>query len=672
MTTPASTRVQPLLTDNDLYLFNEGAWLDSYKKLGAHPRTVDGVQGVNVAVWAPSAARVSVIGDFNEWEHGATPLYSRGVSGVWEAFVPGMKDGDLYKYAVDSRYGDYRSERTDPYAFYAEVRPGTASVVSGLEGYTWGDEAWMRQRAEGDVLSRPMAIYEVHMGSWRRGEGDRFLTYRELAHELVAYVKEHGFTHIELLPITEHPFDGSWGYQVTGYFAPTSRFGSPHDFMYFVDHCHAHGIGVILDWAPGHFSKNDYSLGFFDGTHLYEHADPRQGEHLTWGTYIFNFGRREVLTFLLSSAHYWFEEYHLDGMRVDAVAAMLYLDYDRLPGGWIANRYGGRENLEVVDFLRRFNDTVHARHPGIVTCAEESTAWPGITKPSHDGGLGFDFKWNMGWMHDVLAYVACDPLYRKYHQNEVTFSFTYAFSEHYVLPLSHDEVVHLKRSLVEKMPGDDWQRFATLRALYAFMYGHPGKKLLFMGAEFAQRREWTEQYSLDWNLLDGPAAQPHKEMQDFVTTLNALYATERALFELDASPAGFAWIDGSDAAYSVVAVLRRGKDEQETLAIVANWTPLPRYGYRIGVPLAGQWVEVLNSDEARFGGSGVTNSQGLMTDEAPLDGYNHALTLTLPPLSVLWLKPRQRQAIPALKSSEEASTEQALQTPTPAAGPPRG
>ncbi len=653
MTTPASTGAQPLLTDHDLYLFNEGSWLDSYKKLGAHPRTVDGVKGVNVAVWAPNAARVSVIGDFNGWEHDFTPLYSRGASGVWEAFVPGMKDGDLYKYAVDSRYKGYRSARADPYAFYAETRPGTASIVFDIEGYAWGDDAWMRQRAASDALSRPMAIYEVHMGSWRRGDGDRFLTYRELAHELVAYVKEHGFTHIELLPITEHPFDGSWGYQVTGYFAPTSRFGAPRDFMYFVDHCHEHGIGVILDWVPGHFSKNAYSLGIFDGTHLYEHEDPRQGEHLTWGTYIFNVGRREVLTFLLSNAHYWFEEYHLDGMRVDAVAAMLYLDYDRGPGDWTPNRYGGRENLEVVDFLRRFNDTVHERHPGAVTCAEESTAWPGITKPSREGGLGFDFKWNMGWMHDTLAYVARDPLYRRRHQNEMTFSFTYAFSEHYVLPLSHDEVVHLKRALIEKMPGDDWQRFATLRALYAFMYGHPGKKLLFMGAEFAQRREWTEKYSLDWDVLDGLGGQRHEEMRGFVTRLNRLYASERALFELDASPDGFAWIDGSDAEYSVIAVLRKGKNERDTIAIAANWTPLVRYGYRIGLPLAGRWVEALNSDDTRYGGSGVTNSQDLTTDEAPLDGYNYSLTLTLPPLSVLWLKPEPLEDVPTLEPIAE-------------------
>ncbi len=634
---------EPLLTDHDVYLFNEGTWLDAYKKLGAHPRTVDGVTGTNVAVWAPSAERVGVVGDFNGWERGRTPLTPRGASGIWEAFVPEMKDGAVYKYAIDSRYLGYRTERADPYAFWAELRPGTASVVYDIGGYGWGDREWMRRRARADMLAQPMAIYEVHAGSWRRRADNTFLGYRELAHALVDYVKERSFTHIELLPINEHPFDGSWGYQATGYFAPTSRFGTPHDFMYFVDHCHQNGIGVILDWVPGHFAKEGYSLGYFDGTHLYEHADPRQGEHLTWGTYIFNYGRHEVQTFLLSNAHYWFQEYHLDGMRVDAVAAMLYLDYDREQGAWIPNKYGGRENLEAIDFLRRFNGVVHERHHGVVTCAEESTAWPGITRPAAEGGLGFDFKWNMGWMHDTLAYVERDPIYRTYHQNEITFSFTYAFSEHYILPLSHDEVVHLKKSLIEKMPGDDWQRFATLRALYGFMYGHPGKKLLFMGDEFAQWREWAYQYSLDWHLLDGDHGLRHRQIQQYVTRLNQLYAAEPALHQLDAVPEGFAWIDGSDAQNSVVAVLRRGKKEKETIAMVANWTPLVRHNYRIGVPLPGRWAELLNSDDAACGGSGVTNSQGLATEAVPSHGYDDSLVLTLPPLAVLWLKPEATQ-----------------------------
>ncbi|GAC1432292.1 MAG: 1,4-alpha-glucan branching protein GlgB [Chloroflexota bacterium] len=635
----SAAAISPLLTDDDIYLFNEGTWLDAYKKMGAHPRTVDGIQGTNVAVWAPGAERVSVIADFNYWVHGSTPLTPRGGSGLWEAFVPELQPGAAYKYAIDSRYLGYRTERADPYAVYAELRPGTASVVFGIDGYAWQDNAWMGRRATADHRARPMAIYEVHAGSWRRGADNTFLSYRDLAHDLVAYVKERGFTHIELLPLNEHPFDGSWGYQATGYYAPTSRFGTPHDLMYFVDHCHQNGIGVILDWVPGHFAKEGYSLGYFDGTHLYEHSDVRQGEHLTWGTYIFNYGRHEVQSFLLSNAHYWFQEYHIDGMRVDAVASMLYLDYDREEGGWVPNQYGGRENLDAVRFLQRFNDVVHQHHPGAMTCAEESTAWPGITRPSAWGGLGFDLKWNMGWMHDTLDYVTRDPLYRMYHQNEITFSFTYAFSEHYILPLSHDEVVHGKRSLIAKMPGDDWQRFATLRALYTYMYGHPGKKLLFMGSEFAQWREWTSDYSLDWHLLEGSEGLRHRQLQAYVTRINHLYSQETALHQLDAVPEGFAWIDGSDAQSSVVAVLRKGMGEREMIAMVANWTPVVRYGYRIGVPLPGRWVELVNSDDLAYGGSGVLNSGGIEADHSPLDGYNYSLTLTLPPLAVLWLKP---------------------------------
>jgi len=628
-----------LFSEEDLYLFSEGTWLDAYEKLGARRREVDGVVGTNVAVWAPEAEAVSVVGDFNEWRPDGAPLARRGPNGVWEAFLPDLPEGGLYKYHIRSRYHGYEVDKADPYAVYAELRPGTASVVYDLGGYAWGDNTWMAARAKGSPLDRPVSVYEVHLGSWRRGEDDRFLTYRELAHTLVDYVVAHGFTHIELLPITEHPFDGSWGYQTTGYFAPTSRFGTPHDFMYLVDHCHRNGIGVLLDWVPGHFAKEGFGLGYFDGTHLYEHADPRQGEHITWGTYIFNYSRGEVLSFLLSNAHYWLREYHLDGMRVDAVAAMLYLDYDRDGGAWVANRYGGRENLDAVSFLQRFNDIVHTRHQGVLTAAEESTTWPGITRPTAEGGLGFDLKWNMGWMHDTLAYVERDPIYRPYHHNEVTFSFTYAFDERYILPLSHDEVVHLKHSLIEKMPGDDRQRFATLRALYAFMYAHPGKKLLFMGGEFAQWHEWAHQYSLDWHLLEGATGLRHRQMSDFVTRINDLYRAEKALYERDLSAEGFAWIDGSDTAHSVVAILRRGLKHDDTIAVVVNWQPVVREGYQIGVPSAGPWAELLNSDATVYGGSGAGNPAPLKAEKKPLDGYDYTLTLTLPPLSVLWLKP---------------------------------
>ncbi len=629
----------PVLTDQDIYLFNEGTWLDAYAKMGAHRRMVDGVMGTNLAVWAPGAANVSVIGDFNGWERGRTPLALHGESGIWVGFVRELDEGAAYKYAIDSRYLGYRTERADPYAFRAEPLPGTASVVYELAGYAWGDKEWMERRADLDILSQPMAVYEVHAGSWRRGADNGFLSYTELARALVDYVKDLGFTHIELLPINEHPFDGSWGYQATGYFSPTNRFGTPHELMYFVDRCHQNGIGVILDWVPGHFAKEGYSLGYFDGTHLYEHADPRQGEHLSWGTYVFNFERNEVLTFLLSNAHYWLAEYHLDGLRVDAVSAMVYRDFDRGPGRWVPNEHGGRENLEAVAFLGRFNDTVHAHHPGAVTCAEESTTWPGMTKPTSGGGLGFDLKWNMGWMHDLLQYVARDPSSRTDYQSETTFSFTYAFSEHYILPLSHDEVVHGKRSLIEKVPGDDWQRFATVRALLAFMYAHPGKKLLFMGGEFAQRREWAAQSSLDWHVLEGASGLCHRQLQEYVAQLNRLYTKERALYDGDAVPGSFAWIDGSDAAQSVVAILRQGQNVTDAVAMVVNWAPVVRYSYRIGVPQRGSWVEVLNTDASDFGGSGVANSAGLATDDSPLDGYEYSLSITLPPLAVLWLKP---------------------------------
>ncbi len=628
-----------LLSEEDLYLLAEGSWLRAYEKMGAHPRVVDGVHGVNLAVWAPGAQGVSAIGDFNGWEPGRTPMAPRGAGGVWETFVPELRPGGLYKFAIQSRYNNYETVKADPYAFHAELRPATASIVYDLAGYDWGDGEWMAARAAGDPLQRPIAVYEVHAGSWRRHDDGSFLTYRELAHQLVEYVLAHGFTHIELLPVTEHPFDVSWGYQTTGYYAPTSRFGTPHDLMYFVDHCHRHGIGVFLDWVPAHFAKEGHGLGYFDGTHLYEHADPRQGEHVGWGTFVFNYGRGEVLTFLLANADYWLRTYHIDGLRVDAVASMLYLDYDRDAGGWLPNRFGGRENLEAIAFLRRFNDVVHDHHTGALTSAEESTAWPGVTKPTADGGLGFDLKWNMGWMHDNLEYLKRDPLYRTHHHNEITFSFTYAFAEHYLLPLSHDEVVHLKRSLVNKFPGDPWQRLATLRALFAAMYAHPGKKLLFMGGEFAQTREWAYAEQLEWHLLEGESGRPHRQIQDFVGEVNRLYAAEPALHIYDADERGFAWIDGSDADHSVVAYLRRGPGSRDIVAVVCNWTPLQRADYPSGVPLAGRWVELLNSDDARFGGSGAGNPKGLRAVKQPLDGYPYTLTPTLPPLGVLWLKP---------------------------------
>jgi 1,4-alpha-glucan branching enzyme len=628
-----------IFSEDDLYLFAEGTWLRAYEKMGAHPRVVDGVRGTNVAVWAPEAESVSIIGDFNDWQAGRTPLAPRGTGGVWEAFVPELHTGDLYKYGIRSRYHGYYTEKADPYGFYAEVRPGTASIVYDLSGYTWSDAAWMERRAGTDWFAQPISVYEVHAGSWRRGPGGRFLTYRELAHELVDYTKAHGFTHVELLPITEHPFDESFGYQTTGYFAPTSRFGTPHDFMYFVDHCHQHGLGVFLDWVPSHFAMEGHGLGYFDGTHCYEHADPRRGMHLGWGTFIFNYGRHEVLSFLLSSAYYWLREYHVDGFRLDAVASMLYLDYFREEGAWLPNRDGGRENLEAIDFLRRFNDMVHQHHSGALTCAEESTIWPGVTHPTEQGGLGFDLKWNMGWMNDTLEYVERDPIYRKNRHNEITFSFTYAFSERYILPLSHDEVIHLKHSLIGKMPGDTWQRFATLRALFAFMFAHPGKKLLFMGGEFAQWHEWDYARSLDWHLLDGDAGRPHRQVQEFVTRLNRLYAAEPALHERDTLPEGFAWIDGSDADNSVVAILRRAARPEDAIAVVANWTPVPRERYPIGVPSAGRWVELLNGDAVEYGGSGMGNPGGVVAAQTPLDGYDYTLTLTLPPLAVLWLKP---------------------------------
>ena len=626
------------LTDYELYLHGEGNFFQSYCKLGAQMRTVDGVQGVNFAVWAPNAQRVSVIGAFNGWDT-RTHAMSARTSGIWELFIPNLPVGTAYKYAIKSIQQGHESEKSDPYAFYSEMRPHTASRVWPLDQHEWQDEAWMAARVTTQALDKPINIYEVHLGSWKRVPSDNgFLNYRDLARELVAYAKEMGYTHLELLPITEHPFDGSWGYQATGYFAPTSRFGSPSDFMAFVDYCHQAGIGVILDWVPAHFPRDAHGLGFFDGTHLYEHADPRLGEHRDWGTKIFNFGRNEVRNFLLSSALFWLKVYHLDGLRVDAVASMLYLDYSREAGDWVPNRYGGRENLEAIDFLRRFNELVHTEAPGAITFAEESTSWPMVTRPAYAGGLGFDYKWNMGWMHDMLSYMEKDPIYRRYHQNQITFSLVYAFSENFVLPFSHDEVVHLKHSMLDKMPGDLWRKFANLRALYAYMTSHPGKKLLFMGGEFGQWREWSEARSLDWHLL---AAPEHQQLQNFVKALNHLYLQEPALHQVDASWEGFAWIDLSDADQSVISYTRYAHDRNDLLVVVCNFTPLPRHGYRIGLPIEAAYREILNSDWRHFGGSGVEN-QGLLRAEAqPWQNCPFSTMVSLPPLGVLILKPMQ-------------------------------
>ena len=569
--------------------------------------------------------------------------------GVWECFVPGVQPGALYKYAIYSRFNNYAVEKTDPYGFATELRPRTASIVVDIHQHRWNDTTWMQQREEHQKLSSPISIYEVHLGSWRHAperhvegnpEEDRYLTYRELAHSLAPYVKDLGFTHIELLPITEYPYDASWGYQVTGFYAPTSRFGTPEDFQYFVDYMHQQGIGVFLDWVPSHFPKDGTALSYFDGTYLYEYADTRKGEHKEWGTLVFDYGRSEVRNFLIANALFWLREYHIDGLRVDAVASMLYLDYQRKPGEWIANQYGGREHLEAIDFLRQLNEAVYAEEPGTLTIAEESTAWPLVTRPTYVGGLGFSLKWNMGWMHDMLDYMHLDPIFRRYHHNNITFSLMYAYSENYVLPLSHDEVVHLKGSLINKMPGDLWQRFANLRAFYGYMWGHPGKKLLFMGGEFGQWHEWNFAESLDWHLVEPPSDPRHAQLRNFLRDLCIIYQHEPALSELDYDPAGFAWIDCYDSDNSVVSFIRRTKNEEDTLVFVCNFTPVPRHGYRLGVPHAGEYYELLNSDADRYGGSGLENLQPMPSGPIYWQSCPHSILLTLPPLSTVILKRR--------------------------------
>ncbi len=628
-------RFGPVLGETDLYLFNEGTLVRAHQKLGAHLVEHEGVSGTVFVVWAPAAERVSVVGDFNQWDGRRLPMRPRGASGLWELFVPGIGEGTIYKYEVKSRNGGYLVKKADPYAFAAERRPNTASVVHDLNGYIWGDQAWLAERKTRQDLSAPISVYEVHLGSWRRHTDGSFLSYSELAETLIPYVKDLGYTHLELLPIAEHPYDGSWGYQVTGYFAPTARFGGPNEFRDFVDRCHQAGLGVIVDWVPAHFPKDEHGLGYFDGTHLYEHADPRQGEHRDWGTLIFNFGRNEVRNFLLSNALFWLDEYHIDGLRVDAVASMLYLDYSRKADEWVPNKFGGRENLEAVDFLKRFNELVHQEHPDILIFAEESTAWPMVSRPVYLGGLGFDLKWNMGWMHDILEYVQKDPVYRRYHHNGLTFSLIYAFTENFILPFSHDEVVHGKRSMLHKMPGDDWQRFANLRALYGFMYAHPGKKLLFMGGEFGQFNEWNAQTGLDWYWLD---REFNAKLRNFVRDLNNVYATEPALHEVDFTWEGFEWVDFRDVDNSIVSFIRRGRDRNDAIVVAANFTPLPHHGYRIGVPAPGYYRELLNSDSVHYGGSNLGNSGGLEAQDLAWQNQPYSLQITVPPLGVVYLK----------------------------------
>ena len=628
-----------LLTDHDLYLFNEGSHLKLYERLGSHTRVVDGTEGTNFAVWAPDAEKVYVMGAFNGWNKTSHPLYPRGQSGIWEGFVPQVGQGDAYKYHVESRYHGYKVDKADPFAFHAETPPHTASIVWNLD-YEWHDQEWMKSRAERNSLHAPMSIYEVHLGSWRRipEDNNRSLTYREAAPKLAEYAEEMGFTHIEFLPLTEHPFYGSWGYQATGFFAPTSRYGTPQDLMYMIDYLHQHGIAVILDWVPSHFPTDDWALGYFDGTHLYEHSDPRKGIHKDWDSYIFNYGRHEVRSFLLSSAMFWLQQYHMDGLRVDAVASMLYLDYSRKEGEWIPNLYGGNENLDAIDFLRRFNTEMFNHNQGIQTIAEESTAWPMVSRPTYLGGLGFGLKWDMGWMHDTLKYISHDPIFRKFHHNELTFRMLYAFHENFVLPLSHDEVVHGKGSLLGKMPGDLWQKFANLRLLYSYMYAQPAKKLLFMGGEFGQWAEWSHDSSLEWHLLQ---YESHRGLQKAVADLNATYRGERALHELDCDPAGFEWIDGSDSQQSMLSFMRKSKGGDEIVVVVFNFTPLPRHNYRVGVPCGGYWREIFNSDSQQYGGADFGNLGGTDAQEASWHGKQYSLNLIVPPLGAVFFKNTQ-------------------------------
>jgi 1,4-alpha-glucan branching enzyme len=630
----------PVLSDFDRQLLGEGAHYQSYDKLGAHVMTVDGVQGVHFAVWAPNAGRVSVVGDFNQWDGRRHPMRVLGGCGIWELFVPGLGEGTLYKYELKGQH-EQILEKADPYGYAAELRPKSASVVWDIGKHQWGDQAWMEKRAQADYLRQPLSIYEVHLGSWMRvpEDGNRFLTYQELADKLVDYVKKMGYTHIELMPVMEHPLDASWGYQVLGYFCPTSRFGTPDGLQYLVDLCHQNDIGVILDWVPAHFPRDAHGLARFDGSALYEYEDPRKGEHRDWGTLIFNYGRNEVRNFLIASGLFWLDKYHVDGLRVDAVASMIYLDYSRQPGEWVPNIYGGNENLEAIDFLKRFNELAHQHYPGVMVIAEESTAFTGVSRPTYLGGLGFTFKWNMGWMNDTLNYIEKDPIHRKYHHDSLTFGLIYAFAENFVLVISHDEVVHGKRSLASKMPGgDQWQQFANLRAYLGFMFTHPGKKLLFMGADIAQWREWSEERSLDWHLLQW---EPHQKLQRYLADLNRFYRSEPALYQVDDSYEGFEWIDFHDWENSCIAYMRKAKDLSDHLIVVCNFTPVPREGYRVGVPEQCFYAEVLNSDSEIYWGSNMGNQGGFASEPIPWQGRPCSLELTLPPLSVCVFKPME-------------------------------
>ena len=646
----------PVMTDFDVHLFAEGKHQRIYEKMGAHPTEQKGISGVYFAVWAPNARNVSVIGDFNSWD-GRKHQMRKGGGGIWELFIPSLKAGDAYKYEIKNQDG-HIYEKSDPYGFQRKVRPDTASVVADLEAYAWQDGDWMEHRRQTDAMSQPISVYEVHLGSWLHAPsaepaeqadgseapvvtvadlkpGARFLTYRELAAKLIPYVKEMGFTHIEVLPVAEHPFDGSWGYQVTGYFSPTSRYGNPEDFMYFVDQCHQHGIGVIVDWVPGHFPKDAHGLAFFDGTHLYEHADPRRGEHKEWGTLVFNYGRHEVRNFLIANVLFWFDKYHIDGIRVDAVASMLYLDYNRKPGEWVANEYGGRENIEAAECLKQVNHVLFSHYPGALSIAEESTSWPMVSWPTYVGGLGFNLKWNMGWMNDMLDYFEMDPWFRQFHQNNITFSIWYAFSENFMLALSHDEVVHGKAHMIGKMPGDDWQKMANLRSLYAYMFAHPGKKTLFMGMEFGQWSEWNVWGDLEWHLLQ---FEQHKQLKHCVERLNYLYRREPSLYTQDFSQEGFEWVDCSDNRHSVVSFIRYDLESEDFILTVCNFTPQPHSHYRVGVPQQGYYREIFNSDAREFGGANIGNLGGKWAEEWTFHNRPYSLDLTLPPLSVIMLK----------------------------------
>ncbi len=626
-------------SDFDIHLFKEGRHYKLYEKMGSHPIDYKGTTGTYFAVWAPNARKVSVVGNFNGWNRDEHVLGVRfDSSGIWEGFIPGMKHGEVYKYHIESHHNNYSVEKGDPYAFMWEEPPRTASIVWNNE-FTWSDQEWMQKRKESDNLKKPFAVYEMHIGSWRRKpeEGNRSLTYRELANELPGYLNYLGYTHVEFMPVMEHPFYGSWGYQLTGYFAPTSRYGTPQDFMYLINELHKAGIGVILDWVPSHFPSDQHGLSYFDGTHLYEHSDPREGYHPDWKSYIFNYGRNEVKNFLLSNALYWLDVFHIDGLRVDAVASMLYRDYSRKDGEWIPNKFGGRENLEAIDFLKQFNEITHLEFPDIYTIAEESTAWPMVSRPTYVGGLGFDMKWMMGWMHDTLEYFKKEPIHRQYHQNEITFSIIYGFTEQYMLPLSHDEVVYGKQSLIYKMPGDEWQKFANLRTLYAYMYAHPGGKLLFMGGEFGQTHEWKHDFSLDWHLND---YHLHNGTQKLVKVLNEIYKNEKALYENQFVEKGFQWIDINDSGNSVISFLRKGESDNECIVVLCNFTPVVRNDYRVGVPFKGRYEEIFNSDHHDFGGSSVLNHGDIYSDDWEVHGRPFSILVSLPPLGVTYLKYR--------------------------------